>query len=248
MADTTTDRLLGGRVVLEQPKAGFRAGLDAVLLAAAVAAPVGARVLDAGCGTGAATLCLAVRRPDLAVVGIELDPATAALAAANVAANGLAARVSIIVGDLLEPAFGQRVEAGWVMTNPPFNAPDGRAPAHPDRARAMLDTQSPAAWLGACLRRLPTGAGLVLIHRADRLPAVLAALEGRAGAIELVPLWPGAEGRPARRVLVRCRKGARSPAVLRQGLVLHDRAGMFSEAAEAILRHGAALDDVLPGG
>lgn len=247
MAETTTDRLLGGRVVLEQPRAGFRAGLDAVLLAAAVAAPSGARVLDAGCGTGAATLCLAVRRPDLAVVGIELDPATAALAAANVAANGLAARVTIMAGDLLAPALGQRVEVGWVMTNPPFNAPDGRAPEHPDRARAMRDTLSPAAWLRACLRRLAPGGGLALIHRADRLPAVLAALDGRAGAIELMPLWPGVDGRPAKRVLIRCRKGARSPAVLRQGLVLHARAGMFSEAAEAILRHGAALDEVLPG-
>jgi tRNA1(Val) A37 N6-methylase TrmN6 len=247
MAATTTDRLLGGRVVLEQPAAGFRAGLDAVLLAAAVASPAGTTVLDAGCGTGAATLCLAVRRPDLTVVGMEIDPPTAALAVANVAANGLDARVTIHVADILAPAAEHRVALASVMTNPPFNAPDGRQPADPDRARAMLDTRSTAAWLHGCLKRLAPGGGLAVIHRADRLPAVLAALDGRAGAIEIVPLWPAADGRPARRVLIRCRKGARSPTVLRQGLVLHDRTGMFTEAAEAILRHGAALDEVLPG-
>lgn len=244
---TTLDRLLGGRVVLEQPVAGFRAAIDAVLVAAAVEARPGSRVLDAGCGTGAATLCLARRRPDLALVGLERDPAAAALAVRNVERNARGGVVEVVQGDLLEPPAAVKGSFDAVLTNPPFNAADGRAAAPPSRAAAMVDAVGPAAWLGACLRRLAPGGRLVLIHRADRLPAVLAALEPMAGAIEIVPLWPGPEAASAKRVIVRCRKGARGPAILSRGLVLHDRAGNFSEAAEAILRHGAALDDVLAG-
>ncbi len=244
---TTLDRLLGGRVVLEQPVAGFRAAIDAVLVAAAVEARPGSRVLDAGCGTGAATLCLARRRPDLALVGLERDPAAAALAVRNVERNARGGVVEVVQGDLLEPPAAVKGSFDAVLTNPPFNAADGRAAAQPSRAAAMVDAVGPAAWLGACLRRLAPGGRLVLIHRADRLPAVLAALEPMAGAIEIVPLWPGPEAASAKRVIVRCRKGARGPAILSRGLVLHDRAGNFSEAAEAILRHGAALDDVLAG-
>ena len=67
---------------------------------------------------------------------------------------------------------------------------------------------------------------LTLIHRADRLSEVLAALLGRAGEVIVVPLWPTA-GQPAKRVLVQARKGARGPLRLAPGLVLHDERGGF---------------------
>jgi tRNA1(Val) A37 N6-methylase TrmN6 len=102
------------------------------------------------------------------------------------------------------------------------------------------------AWLDRCLKRLAPGGQLVLIHRADRLPAVLAALERATGRIEIIPLWPGANGQPAKRVIVRCRKGRRTPAALLPGLVLHEPTGKFTAVAEAILRGGAGLDDVMP--
>jgi tRNA1(Val) A37 N6-methylase TrmN6 len=248
LALTTIDGLLGGRVALEQPATGFRASIDAVLLAAAVEARPAGRVLDAGCGTGAAALCLAWRRPDLSIIGLEIDPLAAGLARANVDRNDRTAWVSVECGDLMPPPAALLQPFDTVMTNPPFNAPAGATALDPGRAVAMVDALGPAPWLGACLGRLAPGGRLVLVHRADRLPAVLAALDVGAGAIEIIPLWPGPDARPAKRVILRCRKGARGPAILRRGLVLHGRTGMFSEAAEAILRHGAALDDVLEAG
>lgn len=248
MDPTTVDALLGGRLALEQPARGFRASIDAVLLAASVDLPPGGRVLDAGCGTGAAALCLAWRRPDLEIRGLEFDPKAAALARRNVERNALAAAVDIIEGDLLAPPAAVKRPFDAVLTNPPFNAPAGRPAADPGRAAAMVDAVGPARWLAACLRRLAPLGRLVLVHRADRLPAILAALDEVAGAIEIIPLWPAPGSDAAKRVIVRCRKGARSPAILRRGLVLHERTGIFTEAAEAILRHGAALDEVLPTG
>ena len=52
------------------------------------------------------------------------------------------------------------------------------------------------------------------------------------------PLWPRAGDRPAKRILVQGRKGSRGPLRLAPGLVLHERDGGFSAAAEAVLRHG----------
>src|SRR5687767_3440886 len=99
-ADVSTDTLLGGRLRLFQPRRGYRVAIDPVLLAAAVAAEAGERVLDAGAGTGAASLCLAARVPGCAVTGVDRDLELLALATANARANGLESRIAFTVGDL----------------------------------------------------------------------------------------------------------------------------------------------------
>ena len=63
--ELTEDALLGGRVRLLQPRRGYRVAVDAVLLAAAIDAAAGERVLDLGAGVGAVGLCLAARVPGL---------------------------------------------------------------------------------------------------------------------------------------------------------------------------------------
>ena len=65
----TEDKLLDGRVTFLQPRHGYRVAIDPVLLAAAVPARSGDRILDLGSGTGAASLCLAARLQDVHVTG-----------------------------------------------------------------------------------------------------------------------------------------------------------------------------------
>ncbi|HET6223567.1 MAG TPA: hypothetical protein VFE11_15445, partial [Dongiaceae bacterium] len=54
-ADVTDDAFLGGALRILQPKEGYRAGIDAVFLAAAAPARTSRkeRVLDVGAGVGA---------------------------------------------------------------------------------------------------------------------------------------------------------------------------------------------------
>ena len=80
---TTTDDFLGGLVSVIQPRKGYRAGVDAVLLAASIPAKPGQQVLELGCGVGVASLCLAARVPDLTMTGVELQSDYAALALQN---------------------------------------------------------------------------------------------------------------------------------------------------------------------
>ncbi|MGB0439250.1 MAG: methyltransferase, partial [Paracoccaceae bacterium] len=50
----TCNAFLGGRAQIWQPRDGYRAGIDPVLLAASVPARPGERILDLGCGGGGA--------------------------------------------------------------------------------------------------------------------------------------------------------------------------------------------------
>jgi len=238
------DALLGGRVRLRQPEAGYRVAVDPVLLAAAVAPSPGAAVLDLGCGVGAAALCLLARRPDLQVAGLELQPELADLARQNARLNGCEARFVVHCGDAALPQAGL-AEGSFdaVLSNPPhLAAGSGRPSKHGGRSLAHLESSLDlAGWIGRALDYLKPRGTLSLVHRADRLPALLAALQGRAGGLAVYPLWPRA-GRPARRILLAAVKGSRAPARLLGGLVLHGAGNGFTPEAEAVLRHGAALD------
>ncbi|RMF08475.1 MAG: methyltransferase domain-containing protein [Alphaproteobacteria bacterium] len=239
----TTDDFLGGALRLRQPVRGLRGGADGVLLAAAVRASVGMKVLDVGTGVGVVALCLARRQPDLDVDGLEIQPDLAALARENVKLNGMEQRVRILEGDLAQPPDAIAPNSyDMVVSNPPYFAAD-RSMASPKKERATGRTEGAldlAGWVRCCLRLVKPRGSLCVIFRAERLASLLATLQGRAGDILVYPLWPR-QGQAAKLVIVTARKGSRGALTLHPGLVLHDATGAYSEAAEAILRGGAAL-------
>lgn len=237
-AAISEDRLLGGRILLRQAVGGYRAGMDAALLAAACDAAEGACVLEAGCGPGGALLAAAVRRPSVRFLGLERDPAAAELARANIESNALAARVSIVEGDVVLPFKTLGLPPfDAVMANPPFFDDPGalRAPAPAKRGAWMADGGL-AAWTGFLLKAVREGGSITLIHRADRLADILALLAPKAGSFQVRPIHSHADA-PAKRVLVRAIKTGKAPLQLLPALVLHPRVGAKHTAeAEAILR------------
>ena len=243
MDDTTEDRVLDGRVVLRQPVRGYRAGLDAALLAAACDAGPGARVIEAGCGAGGALLAGAMRRPVAHFTGIERDAGALALARENIALNSLQDRVEAVQGDVAVRFSSLGLEPfDAAMTNPPFfDDPDAlRGPAA-DRRGAWMADDGLEAWIGFLSKAVREGGSITLIHRADRLGDVLGLLAPKAGSVQVLPIHPFAD-QPAKRVLVRAIKTGKAPLKLLPPLVLHDReGGKHTAQVEAILRGEAAL-------
>lgn len=233
---TTPDRFLGGRVIVRQLETGFRAGLDAVMLAAAV--PGGGHILELGAGAGTASLCLATRLADVRVTGLEIDPQLVALAGENAAANGIAGRVEFRVADVFDLPPDLKRPFDHVLCNPPFHGEEGQAAPDPARARALQDGGKLGDWLVLGVKRTVSGGTFTTIVRADRLGEALAALPERG--VTVFPLWPKA-GVAAKRVLIQVRQGARAPLVMAAGLVLHRDEGAYTPEADAVLRDGAGL-------
>jgi len=236
----TEDHVLDGRIALAQPAKGYRAGLDAALLAAACDAGVGERVVEAGCGVGAVLLAAAARRPGASFLGLERDPAALALAERNIRANGLEARVTARPGDIA----ATRLEAAFdaALCNPPF-FDDPLALRGPQRAKrgAHIADDGLDAWTAFLLGAVRDGGTITVIHRADRLADLLAALGVRAGSFQVRAIHPFADA-PAGRILVRAVRGGRAPLRLLAPLILHERGGAkHAPLAEAILRGEADL-------
>ena len=235
---TTEDRFLDGRVVVRQREDGFRSGLDAVMLAAAVSES-GGEMLELGAGSGAASLCVAARLATSAVIGLEIDEDLAALANDNARANGMDARVQFVAGNVLSmPAYLKR-EFAHVFANPPFHGgEEGAISPDTGRGRALHDSGRLPEWFATGLKRTISGGTFTAIIRADRLGEALHNLPDTG--ITIFPLWPRRDD-PAKRIIVQARKGSGAPPLFLPGLVLHEADGRYTEAADAVLRGRASL-------
>jgi tRNA1Val (adenine37-N6)-methyltransferase len=230
-----SDTFLDGRVRVSQPDNGFRAGLDAVMLAASVPAQSGQAVLELGSGVGTASLCLAARVPRLALTGVEIDAGLARLAQDNAVTNGADAR--FVAADIFALPSELKRDFDQVFCNPPFHG-EGQASKDAARATALMDGGALRDWLKLGLQRTVSGGFFTAILRADRLNEALAALPERG--VCAFPLWPHA-GEPPKRVIVQARKGSLAPFALLPGLILHQENGDWTEESAAVLRRGEAL-------
>lgn len=243
----TDDAILGGKLRLLQPKRGHRFGHDAILLAAAVPANPGDRVVELGTGVGAAGLALLARVPRLEACLIEIEPALCELAAENIVRNGFGRNARAVLFDVAKSArsfASAGLQPGafhHVLMNPPFN--DSSHQSSPDRLRRKAHSGSERllqTWLRAAARLLRPKGAVTLIWRADGLASVLNALQPDYGAIGILPILPRSD-RPAIRVIVRGVKGSHAPLAILPSLALNNESNRPTADAEAVLRSGAGL-------
>jgi tRNA1(Val) A37 N6-methylase TrmN6 len=236
--EITQDKFLGGRLTVRQFAKGFRAGLDAVMLSAAVPARAGDTVLELGSGAGTASLCLAARIADVRVVGAEIESELVTLASGNAADNGFDARVVFVTADALDLPSEMKRDYAHAMCNPPYHGTGGEQSPDAMKAGATHDDGELAAWLTVGVKRTAPGGTFTCILRADRMGEALAALP--ATGVSVFPLYPRA-GEAAKRVILQAKKGARAPLAMLAGMVLHEADGAYTAAADAVLRGEAGI-------
>lgn len=243
----TDDAFLGARLNVLQPEKGYRAGIDAVFLAATIPCRPGDTIFEAGIGAGVAALCVAARVADVHITGVEIAARYAMLAEQNAKRNGMDGRVRVIRGDVKDalrrdlanwPAHGSFSHA---FANPPFFDADKVQPS-PNGLRAVANAFSPhdlELWVKVLATMVKTRGTATFIHRAEALGRLLTAMDDRFGDIRVAPLF-AREGTAASRVIVQGVKGSKGPLQLLPGLTLHGAGAHFTPEAEAILRDGLA--------
>lgn len=242
-------RLLDGRVACFQPVRGYRSAIDPILMQAAIPAHAGDRVLELGCGVGAAALCLAWRAAEVTVTGLDIQAPLIDLARRGAVENGLAGRAEFLAGDLLDPP--PAVAAGGfdhVMANPPFQKAGTSRPS-PDPVKATATVEGRARlsdWVATAVGLVRDGGTVTVVHHGDRAGELAESMAAHLGAMAVLTLIAREGETRIRRVLVQGTKG--SPMGRRDlpSFVLHDAAGAYTPAADKVLR-GATLIELTAG-
>ncbi|MCF6325742.1 MAG: methyltransferase [Devosiaceae bacterium] len=239
----TEDEFLSGRIKVMQPKKGFRAGIDTVLLAASVDLK-SANIAEFGAGSGIASCCVLADLITANATLIDFNPEALALAKKNLEKNRFHKRAKILLLDVTNKG-SVREEAGLrnnyynsIIANPPFF--DARAGTlSPDISRAdsrHMQNDDLDKWVKCAASSAAAGAEVIFIHSIAALPRLLASFSARFGNISVLPICPR-PGQNASRVLIRAIKGSRASLALLAPLVLHGVVGnSYSEQADAIFR------------
>jgi tRNA1(Val) A37 N6-methylase TrmN6 len=236
------DAFLNGRFQGYQPTdGGHRAGLDALLLAAAVPADATGALADFGAGSGVAGLAALTFVPGLVRADLyEVQPSSAALARRTcdeLLPSELASRVRVVEADVAQADGAYQ----HIICNPPYN--DDAYRVSPNAARAIahgIDQMNLGDWTAAARRCLAPAGQFAMICRAHSLPDILAGLSKEFGAVRVLPIHPKA-GQSASRIVVTAIKGRRTPLALLPSFVLHGADGAFTPLADAIFKGEARL-------
>lgn len=242
---TTHDTIYQGRCGLEQPRTGYRFGTDAMVLAAAVQARSGQKVLELGCGVGAVLIAAHTRLPEVFFTGIEKMPEYAHLAKKNIERNAAAKRVHVVRGDALNPVtVGALGSFDHVVANPPYYETQRHSGAASElrRVARQHDETALAAWMQAANRALKPKGTVTFIHATEKLDDLIQGLQKYCGGVKIFPLWPK-EGEPSKRLIIQATKGSKAPLTILPGLVMHEADGRSTMAAFQVVNEGRSLWD-----
>ncbi|MGH1375452.1 MAG: tRNA1(Val) (adenine(37)-N6)-methyltransferase [Alphaproteobacteria bacterium] len=245
--DDNLIHVLGQKLALYQAPDGFRTSMDSVMLGAACPIKPGQSILDLGCGVGSAGLCALYRVEDTTLNGVDVQPCHVDIATKNAAQNDMSKRAQFVCADIREtldlPTYHH------VICNPPYYEYGMHIHSPSDaKAKAMGHTEgdiSLQSWVTRAWHHIKGQGSLTMIHDAGQTDALLHALYShnggrRFGNVEIIPLYPRTNT-PAKRVIIRAYKHKKSPAILHQGIIMHDENGDYTKAAENILRNVYSL-------
>lgn len=229
--DERLDDLQFAGLRILQKTAGFRFGMDAVLLSDFVRAEAQATVADFGTGTGILPLLMWGRGKGQRFEAFEIQREMADMARRSVALNGLSARIRVHEASVEEaPSLLSSGSVDVIVCNPPYGMP-GATLHNPGLSKDLARHQDPRGlkpWFTAAYRLLRGRGRMALIYPAPMMLSLMNDLSRAA----LIPkrfrlIYPRVD-KPANLVLVEAVKDARPTLQPEPPLIVYEQDGTMT--------------------
>ena len=229
--DERLDDLQFAGLKILQKTAGFRFGMDAVLLSDFVRAEAQATVADFGTGTGILPLLMWGRGKGQRFEAFEIQREMADMARRSVALNGLSARIRVHEASVEEaPSLLSSGSVDVIVCNPPYGMP-GATLHNPGLSKDLARHQDPRGlkpWFTAAYRLLRGRGRMALIYPAPMMLSLMNDLSRAA----LIPkrfrmIYPRVD-KPANLVLVEAVKDARPTLQPEPPLIVYEQDGTMT--------------------
>lgn len=229
--DERLDDLQFAGLKILQKTAGFRFGMDAVLLSDFVRAEAQATVADFGTGTGILPLLMWGRGKGQRFEAFEIQREMADMARRSVALNGLSARIRVHEASVEEaPSLLSSGSVDVIICNPPYGMP-GATLHNPGLSKDLARHQDPRGlkpWFTAAYRLLRGRGRMALIYPAPMMLSLMNDLSRAA----LIPkrfrlIYPRVD-KPANLVLVEAVKDARPTLQPEPPLIVYEQDGTMT--------------------
>ncbi len=239
---TTLDKLLQGRLTIEQPAKGYRIAVDTLLLASAVPAQESHHILDLGCGAGGVMLALATRLRGTYITGLEIQTKLVTFCKSNIQRNAFDESLSVIESDATQLDESLKNKFDHVVMNPPFHDA-ARHDASPNASKRRACTQETGEleqWIASAHQALREGGMMSMINRADRQKEIITKTSALFGTICIKPIL-GKEGGTCKRIIIRATKGSDKKIIEKTPFILHEEDGSYTQEGDTILRDAEAM-------
>ena len=244
MVEITKDSFLGGGIKIWQPKKGYRAGIDPILLAASVNVSAGQKVLDLGCGVGTASFAIGYRVKNVELYGIEIQKVFADLADLNSKENGIEFQVECNnISNLSSNITSKNFD--HVIANPPyFDRKSSVRGINVSKEKSFGDTRPISEWLKVAAKRAKPKGFVHFIVRSDRLMEIFTNMPNSLGSLVITPVI-SRKNENAKLTILHAKKNGRAGFIISSPIVLHplesDSREKYVPEVEKVFRNGASL-------
>ena len=244
MPEFTKDNFLGGGIRIWQPKKGYRAGIDPILLAASVNASEGQKVLDLGCGVGTASFAIGYRVKNVELYGVEIQKIFVDLGNLNSKENGIefkieCCNISSLSSNITSKSFDH------VIANPPyFDRKSSVEGINLSKEKSFGDTCPISEWLKVAAKRTKPKGFVHFIVRTDRLPEIFRNMPNSLGSLVITPVI-SRKNEHAKLTILHAKKNGRGGFIISPPIILHplnsEPSKKYNLKVDKVLRNGASL-------
>lgn len=242
MKETSNDHLLNSRIVLEQPREGYRIAVDTLLLASTVSHEQGARILDMGCGVGGVMIAIACRLPDVQITGLEIQNELTALCIKNIHRNKYTDRLNLKECDVKNIPAHMHGQFDHIVMNPPFHdAVRHDGSPNKSKKRAHLEQAGEIEqWLASAAQATHDTGIMTMITRADRREEIITKMQIHFQEVQIKPIWSNTKGK-CKRIILRGAKSKTAQLIERDPFILYGTDGRYSQAGDDLLRNAQEM-------